>query len=95
MNINAFIKKYASKIALQDNRIYVDVKREMTNDLSLMVQQEIIGNKTGWCLIIHRWSKWTSFIVKIDGNYGERKQSRVCFRCNKTQEKFLEYENYE
>lgn len=94
MNFNLFIKKYASKVALQDNRIFVDVKREMINDLSLLIQQEVIANKTRWCFILHRWSKWTHFSVNVDGNYGERKQSRICFRCNKTQEKFIEFESY-
>lgn len=91
MTIELFIKKYGSDISNQIKRPFIEVKQELKNDLRAIVKQHNKDYKSYRCLIMHKWSKWEQFKVDIIGNYGEVKQRRICFRCDKVQEEFVEF----
>lgn len=94
MTIKQFIEKYGSHISKSSARPLFEVKQQLTKDLRAVVKQHNRDNKSYRCLIMHKWSKWEQFKVEIEGNHGEIKQRRICTRCTKVQEEFVEFAKY-
>ncbi len=93
MTLLEFIEKYAPSYAKDKKVRLFDVKQKMGHEVNSFIR----SNKKAtsfWCIFMHKWSKWEQFKVDIPGNIGEIRQRKVCLRCGKMKEEFIEFSKY-
>lgn len=92
MTLEQFITKHGHKLALQTKKPFILVKQELMSDLHKMILESNNNKKASFlCYFIHKWSKWEQFKVKYDDGTGEVKQRKLCLRCDKVKEEFVEF----
>lgn len=93
MTLLEFIEKYAPSYARDKKIMLLSVKQKMSHEINSVIKSNNKG-QSFWCIFMHKWSKWEQFKVDIPGNFGEIRQSKTCFRCDKMKEEFIEFSKY-